>query len=1218
VAQQNVPGPQDKNQLIAQFADRVEVIARTDEGNASYLTGRNRQPIPVQVPANRAKASAADFLNQYGQLLGISDVARETVETGSRTCELAQIHTSFQQVYEGVPVFSGVVRVHQNQQGDVLAANGQFRNVPQKLNSTPTLTVDAALESVLADTNPDTLTVEQSDLVVVDPGWYGDASVGARLAYHVVVSDMTVPMREAMFIDAHTGETLDEWSILMTARVREVYNGLGGSSLPGSLSRAEGDPPVGSPADTNRAYDYAGDVYDYFFRGHNRDSIDGNGMTLVLTVNSTNPPCPNAGWNGAQMVFCTGTVTDDITAHEIAHGVTERTANLIYQNQSGQLNEAYSDIFGELIDLYNGDASLPGTPGGGSTWPTHPTGEGQDTPNNARSACSSAPSYPDGVRWMMGEDASAFGGAIRDMWDPTCEGDPDRNNSPLQTCSPFDNGGVHSGSGVANHTFAIMTDGKTFNGQTVTAIGPIKAGAVWYRALTTYLTPSSDYNDAYNAINLAAADLIGTTPQDPITGLTSGSVFTASDALQVDKAMIATEMNTDGSCGSTVDILNPTPPSECDPQTSVFADDFESGAPGWTVSLSGSPTTPYNWVLSSSMPGATGTGWFCDNLADGCPGGAEESAVHRLTSPVINLPSVIGDPTIKFRHVIASESGYDGGNVKLSINGGPWTLVPNSAFTYNGYNTSLNGGSNTNPLAGEEAWSGAGGSWGTSLIDLTPFVSANDTVQVRFEFGKDFCNGVDGWYVDDFELYLCSCASSAECDDGVYCNGEETCTGGFCQDAADPCVGGYCDEDADVCVSAAFVEDFENGNVQGWSLAGPGTTASSGDWLFGNPNGTSTGGDQAQPENPYLGSGCAFTAQNTDLGVDDVDGGVVYLESPTIDLGGESSAQLDFVRWFYQRDINDDSGDFFVADVSNNNGGSWTNLETLGQNQSENTWTARSFDLEMFVTLTSTMKIRFGASDGTSDGDIVEAAIDDLRITVSPECIIDNDCDNGDLCDGVETCVGGACQPGTPLTCDDTNDCTDDSCVPATGCVFTNNTDPCDDSNACTTVDVCSGGACVGSSPLVCDDANICTDDTCDSITGCEFTNNTNPCNDDDACTTVDECSGGACVGSVPLVCDDGLFCTGAESCDQIIGCVAGSDPCVSGTWCEEGGDVCVPFGDGDIDFDGDVDLLDFHAMQSCYGQPATGGCEALNLSGDAMVDDDDLQLFIGLIVGPS
>ncbi len=1043
----------------------VRVAARQDNGLAQFVTGRNNATIPVAASGTRAAPRPDDFLNQYGVLFGVRDPDRELVQTRAQLDDQLHLHTTYEQVHEGVPVFSGTLKVHQNAQGDFVAANGDFYPLPEKLDVNPTLSADEAL-TALPLTDLDQWFAERTELVIVDPGWYGDMQRGAHLAYHVIVSDPTSHLREAFFIDAHTGEVLDRWSLWLHARNRAVYNGNGGSSLPGTLARSEGQGPVLSPTDVNRAYDYAGDVYDYFFRAFGRDSIDDAGMTMVLTVNSTNPPCPNAGWNGAQMIFCSGTVTDDITAHEIGHGVTQTTANLIYQNQPGQLNEAYSDIWGEMIDLYNGNAAWPGTPGG--AWPAHPTGPGMDTPNNARSACSLPSGYSDGVRWLMGEDADAFGGAIRDMWDPTCFGDPDRNYSPNQTCPAGDNGGVHSGSGVANHAFAIMVDGKNFNGQNVVAIGPVKAGAVWYRALTVYLTTASDYKDAYVALNQAAADLIGTTPNDPITGLPTATVFTAGDAQQVDAAMIATEMHTDGACGATVDILDPVPPVICDPRSAVFADDFESGVNGWTTSTVGSPDTTYQWVLDSSLPfGRSGTGWFCNDLPSPCAN-EEESAVHQLTSPVINIPPGTAEPTMMFTHYVATEAGYDGGNLKIRVNGGVWSLLPAAAFTYNPYNTTLTGGDNTNPIAGEPAWSGAGGQWGTSVVDLTGIVAGGDTLQVRFEMGKDYCNGVDGWYLDDFEIFVCTCAIDADCDDGLFCTGVESCVGGICQSTGNPCLEGQCSEYHDACLTPVFEDDFESGNANGWSFRAAGSTASTGDWLIGDPIGTVDSGtsEQSQPNGPYAGGACAFTAQNPGgaAGTDDVDSGVVYLESPTIDLSAVDIAQLSYVRWHYCRNEGDPD-DYFIAQVSNNNGATWTTLETLDYTQSPNEWTPRAFGLDSFVALTSTMKIRFGASDGPSGGTLVESAIDNFVIAGNLGCSGDAECDDGNACNGAETCVAGECVDGTPLFCSDGVACTLDDCDPQSGCVFTPDDGQCpDDGVFCNGAEYCDALAgCVSS-----------------------------------------------------------------------------------------------------------------------------------------------------------
>ncbi|MCP4248336.1 MAG: hypothetical protein GY778_14915 [bacterium] len=746
----------------------IRIIRSGVTGRATFLSATDGGAIPVAPPA-RGMAKPIDVLAAHGQAFGITKPDRQLVPVKVETDDLGYTHTTFQQVHHGVTVFSGVIKVHQDAAGRFTSVNGDFYVISPKLNAVPTLDVqaaEAAAREALPGTHP---SVARADLVIVDPGWYGDPAVGPHLAYHIVLDDSMNGVREAFFVDAHTAEIIDQWSEIHTVKNREIYNGNGGSSLPGTLARSEGDSPVGSPEDVNRAYDYYGDTYDYYFRAFGRDSVDDLGLTMVATVNSTAPTCPNAFWSDTllQMVFCSGTVTDDIVGHELTHGVTSFSAGLIYQNQSGQLNESFSDVFGEMIDLFNGDVAFPGAPGG-TPWPTPPTGSGQDTPNNLRSACSPASSYPDGVRWLLGEDATAFGGAIRDMWDPTCAGDPDFANSSLQTCPSNDNGGVHSGSGVTNHAFAMVTDGKTCNGQTVNGIGPIKAGAVWYRALTVYLTPASDFEDAYIAFNQAAADLIGTIPDDPRTGNPSADMFTAADANEVDKALLAVELNTPGACGQGVDVLLSEAPLECPQRTTVFANDFEGGVNGWTVSNSNPPTS-YDWVQTSGLPfGRSGAAWFAADLNVGDCGAHDESALHSLFSPVITLPSPIGFPTLAFTHYMETEPGWDGGNIRISVNGGGWQSVPRSAFRYSPYNIRMSTASagNTNPLAGQEGWTGAGGTWGRSVVDLSGFASAGDSLQCRFDLGKDGCFGVTGWFMDDFEVYDCpDCDSNGVVDD---------------------------------------------------------------------------------------------------------------------------------------------------------------------------------------------------------------------------------------------------------------------------------------------------------------------------------------------------------------------------------------------------------------------------------------------------------------------
>jgi len=165
----------------------------------------------------------------------------------------------------------------------------------------------------------------------------------------------------------------------------------------------------------------------------------------------------------------------------------------------------------------------------------------------------------------------------------------------------------------------------------------------------------------------------------------------------------------------------------------------------------------------------------------------------------------------------------------------------------------------------------------------------------------------------------------------------------------------------------------------------------------------------------------------------------------------------------------------------------------------------------------------------------------------APSCATPADCDDGNPCTGVESCVAGLCRPGTPVACSDGNACNgietcdpgsgaclpgvplacDDgnpcngaeTCVPAQGCVAGTPV-VCSDGNACNGIETCNPatGSCQGGSPPVCDDGNPCTDDSCIPATGCAFTPNTNPCDDSDACTLGDRCQGGVCEGT-PVTC---------------------------------------------------------------------------------------------------
>ena len=142
-------------------------------------------------------------------------------------------------------------------------------------------------------------------------------------------------------------------------------------------------------------------------------------------------------------------------------------------------------------------------------------------------------------------------------------------------------------------------------------------------------------------------------------------------------------------------------------------------------------------------------------------------------------------------------------------------------------------------------------------------------------------------------------------------------------------------------------------------------------------------------------------------------------------------------------------------------------------------------------------------------------------------------CSDGNLCNGVETCTPatGACQPGTPLVCNDGNPCNGvETCAAVAGCV-PGTPVACSDGNACNGLEICNPGTgtCQLGTPPGCVDGNPCTDDACVLAAGCTFTPNASPCDDGDACTTSDACSAARCTGA-PLACGPCEQCS-AGSC---------------------------------------------------------------------------------------
>jgi cysteine-rich repeat protein len=868
----------DENSGLARF-----VRLPQNSGLTSYASDKSA---PAQLRATK-------FLSVHGKAFGVTNVRSELEAAGTSRDAMGNQHSVFKQVYNGLPVFGAELRAHFNQNGELFVVNGNF--LPEiKASTNPNLTAIEASErairtvglqqynrkkaelkvgdkvSAFNDDFSDLMAVS-TKLMIFRSGMLQGVPGIDHLAFEVQVANVGRSVREFVYVDAHNGKVIDQITGIYDALDRRAYDAEGfahpGPNYPASPFWVEGDPIPTTDAEADNMILASGETYNFFFSAFLRDGFDGAGATMDSIFNRGDS-CPNASWNGIYISFCPGLTTDDITGHEWAHAYTEYTNGLIYQWQSGALNESYSDIWGETVDLING--------------------RGFDVPGGARSDGSCSDYGPgggdDSVRWLLGEESSI--GALRDMWNPTCAGDPGKVTDGQYWCTTGDNGGVHFNSGVPNHAYTLMVDGGNYNGYNVAGLGLTKAAHIQWAA-QNMLIPSSNFLDNADALEAACSSLIGTDLNDLNTGAPSGEVIDAGDCAEVADAIAAVEFRTvPDQCGF-VSLLAPDAPALCEGLGSVqtnLVENFESGAlpAGWTASSHdvvdpGTFDSP-GWSVESGLPGGNPSTFaaFAPDLAVGdCAADTEAGAVA-LDSPPIALPA--GEvPRVAFDHWVATEAGWDGGNLKVSVNGGPWTVVPASAYSFNPNNSVLN--VSDNPLGGEEAFTGTdggsvGGSWGQSQVNLYGLAFPGDSIQLRFDLGTDGCFGIVGWYVDNVNVYSCSAEALPICGDssvdpGEMCDDGNMDDGDGCSNSCQVESGWVCSDPMPARNSTNIVADFSFeqsfnsgewtasstfGGVTGFPLCGPGNScpaaglANTGSWLVwigGLSNGVTSSVEQS-------------------------------------------------------------------------------------------------------------------------------------------------------------------------------------------------------------------------------------------------------------------------------------------------------------------------------------------------------------------------------------
>jgi len=688
-------------------------------------------------PATAARA----FLSRTAAMFGIDRPARDlTVERTARLGSRGSV-VRFVQTRRGIPVLGGELIVRLDRRGSVLAVTGEALPATDSVDMGGRVTVSTARRTAAAWLARDagvraaSVTTRSEGRTILDQRILGGPSMPApRLVWSIdtrtnVAAD-GMPAHSQVLVDARSGAVLETIGRVETGLERRICDfksrRRADFECRGPYARVEGQGST-NVGQVNDAYRLMG-VVDAFYRSRfGRDGLDDDGERMVATVRYCSLiQCPLANafweWGPQQVTFGNGWASaDDIVGHEFTHGVLDHEARLFYSYQSGALNEGFADIFGEFIDL---------TYGGG-----------RDT---------------SGTRWLIGEDLP--GGPVRDLQEPGRVGYPDRVRSPLYATGAYDLGGVHINSAIAGKAAVLMTDGGSFNGYSVRALGLTKTALIEYEAMTSLLTSAADYNDLFNALQQACIDLVGT------RGITFG------DCRSVHQAVRATEMDLQPRSGG------PRTASTCPSGTYVktaFLDDFEdkvaSKARWDSRVLHGSRDTwyyPQNPNNDADWDGTWASSGALNLFGDDPP--VVTDAAMTMTKGV-KLPA---RARLRFEHGFQFDADtqrrYDGGVVEISVNGGAWRDAKRY-FVQGGYNGTI-AKSTGNPLKGRRAFTARSRGWGASRLDLSAL--AGRTVRLRFRLGTDRSSGNFGWYVDDVRIYQCLSdtrrpTASVRLDDGA-------------------------------------------------------------------------------------------------------------------------------------------------------------------------------------------------------------------------------------------------------------------------------------------------------------------------------------------------------------------------------------------------------------------------------------------------------------------
>jgi bacillolysin len=707
-------------------------IVRSDAGDVTFVgtPPGKRVDNPAVDASTSVREAAESHLARYGAALGTARKGTSLREHRVLTTAVGNT-VRYQQEVGGLPVLGG----------DVVVSLGKDRELTSLLStmSTATRVPAATVSEAKAATAASTVARGAGDATVTSAGrWLLDPAVinmssrhGARGVWRFTVA-AGVDVNKEVFVDDQTGAPLLAFD--NNHQANRIVCDL--NNVPQNPNAA--DPPCTAPVrseggaatgitDVDNVYTFVGATSDLFQSiGVDLTDMIGKDVSGTKKISSTvrlcyTGTCPyaNAFWNGTEMYYGTGLTVDDVTGHELTHGVTDRTSELLYWGQSGAINESISDIIGEIVD--------------------HRTATSGDSPTD----------------WRLAEDSSI--GSIRDLADPNLEGDPDRTQDPLYVddlgSGSFydDNGGVHSNSGVSNKTAYLIMEGGTFNGQTVTGIDggdTFPKTARLYQLVNESLSSGADFADLGNVLVQACNTLVGS------------NGFTSADCTEVQEATQATQLHlTPANAPQPADASTACPAGST--RTVLF--DSETGTPA--TKFTGSAEWTYGedpaWG-SNAHSGQDSWSNVKDFDVDDSPQTPRTESM--ATASAIAIPAT-GSTYLSFHgwyfldFYINGTTGavtarWDAATVEVDDVGDPAGPVDVAAQPWvNGPSTTLSAGA-VNPAVGRQVYSADSAGWVGSRLDLAAF--AGKSVKPQFSVNYDNSNNYIGWFVDDITVYNCA------------------------------------------------------------------------------------------------------------------------------------------------------------------------------------------------------------------------------------------------------------------------------------------------------------------------------------------------------------------------------------------------------------------------------------------------------------------------------